>query len=164
MLSPRSNGARWMLTLMRARIEVRSLMSWSDSSGGRSLIQSVRWKNPDSSDSTWSIDGSRASMLHGHTRSFVDGRPGILANARSSNRNGSPGRRISAIRRSRCSRSRRVAWHSSIARICAVRLLHRALSVLTAVSLSVSLMVTVSVLTVLVLRLTDSSLPAASSL
>lgn len=68
------------------------------------------------------------------------------------------------MRRSRWARSRRVAWHSSMARICAVRLVHNAFNVLTAVSRSGSRMVTVSVLTVEVLRLADSSLPATREL
>ena len=76
MLSPRSMGARWMLTSTRARSPVRSLTSWSDSSGGRPDTHMVRCRYFESRDSMSSMVGLRASMLHGHTRSLVSGLPG----------------------------------------------------------------------------------------
>ena len=164
MLSPRSMGARWMLTSTRARRPVRSLTSWSLSSGGRPDTHMVRCRNLDSNDSTSSWMGLRASMLHGHTRSFVSGLPGACSKRRSLNRNSSPGRSTSAMRRRRCSRSSRVALHASMERIWLTRLLHRAFRLATAACSSLSWTVTVRVFTVLVSRLTDSSLPWASRL
>lgn len=64
----------------------------------------------------------------------------------------------------RCSRSRRVALHASMERIWLTRLLHRAFRLATAACSSLSRTVTVRVFTVLVSRLTDSSLPWASRL
>ncbi len=68
------------------------------------------------------------------------------------------------MRRSRCSRSSRVALQASMERIWLTRLLHNAFRLATAACSSLSRTVTVRVLTVLVLRLTDSSLPWARRL
>ena len=68
------------------------------------------------------------------------------------------------MRRSLCSRSRRVALHASIERIWLTRLLHNAFRLATADCSSLSRTVTVRVFTVLVSRLTVLSLPWASRL